>query len=256
MEVFICRSLDHQARVRWFNLIIAMKDAQVDFCLDDIEGDEGSDGKHIQEGGNAEEVTYISTTEELVTQLNPISQKLFGSFHPKQNFFLKAHLLRQMPSAPLPYCIFADEISGNIAAFSLVRDPDLKTMSIEDTSQLYSIQDFQGAMSDFIDWFKAGIQTFTVGVKLWSRIRILSKTCFNWEFAALPGPSWEFGWQNAATINIDPKFNWPRSSLEGHAVVLDKLLSNSLLDFFKFFGLLIFLKIARAAKSSYSSQRI
>ncbi|KAJ4486773.1 hypothetical protein C8J55DRAFT_569963 [Lentinula edodes] len=213
-----------------------MKDAQVDFCLDDIEGDEGGDGKHVQEGGNAEEMTYISTTEELVTQLNPISQKLFGSFRPKQNFFLKAHLLRQMPSAPLPYCVFADEISGNIAAFSLVRDPDLKTMSIEDTSQLYSIQDFQGAMSDFIDQFKAGIQTFTVG--------------------ALPGPSWEFGQQNAATINIDPKFNWPRSSLEGHGVVLNKLLSNSLLDFFKFFGSLVFLKVARAAKSSYSSQRI
>ncbi|KAJ4493090.1 hypothetical protein C8J55DRAFT_586255 [Lentinula edodes] len=238
MEVFICRSLDRQARVRRFDLMTAMKDAQVDFRLGDVEGDEGGDGEHIQEGGNEEEITYISTTEELVTQLNPVSHKLFGSFRPKQNFFLKARLLRQTLSAPLPHRVFTDEISGNIAAFSLVRDPDLKTMSIEDISQLYSIQDFQGAISDFIDRFKAGIQTFVVGgrrngnsqsiipftkVKLWSRIRIQSKTYFNWDlladphtiFAAPPGPSWEFGRSNAAIINIDPKFHWPRSSLEG-----------------------------------------
>ncbi|KAH7879129.1 uncharacterized protein C8R40DRAFT_1158970 [Lentinula edodes] len=228
MEVFICRSLDRQARVRRFNLMTAMKDAQVDFHLGDVEGDEGGDGEHIQEGGNEEEITYISTTEELVTQLNPVSHKLFGSFHPKQNFFLKARLLRQILSAPLPHRVFTDEISGNIAAFSLVRDLDLKTMSIEDTSQLYLIQDFQGAISDFIDRFKAGIQTFVVGGRKNGNSQSIipftkSKTYFNWDlladphtiFAAPLGPSWEFGRSNAAIINIDPKFHWPRSSLEG-----------------------------------------
>ncbi|KAJ3804525.1 hypothetical protein F5876DRAFT_53270, partial [Lentinula aff. lateritia] len=148
-EVQICRHLDHQSRVRRFDLVTAMVDAGVDFHLDDIEGDEGrGDIGHDREERDEEDEevdTKISSSEELMTRLHPVSQKLFGSFRPKQNFFLKARLLKQDASALLPLRIFTDNVSGEISAFKVNRDPDLKTLTIEQVSDLYSLPDFSGA---------------------------------------------------------------------------------------------------------------
>ncbi|KAJ3888382.1 hypothetical protein GG344DRAFT_53732 [Lentinula edodes] len=250
-EIQICRSLDRLDRVRRFDLMTAMKDASVDFRLEDVEGDEGqeqgAEGLQVDEEDTELEITKISSTEKLVTHLNPVSKKLFGSFRPKQNFFLKARLLKRAPSAPLPHRSFVDNVTGEISAFSLVRDPDLKTQTIEEASRLYSLSDFHGACSDLIDRIKSGTKIFAVGgrrtgntqsplpfyrVKLWSRLRIQSRTYFNLDlltdphtiFSAPPGPGWEFGRQNAVIVNIDQSFQWPRSSLEGHAIVLVKMI--------------------------------
>ncbi|KAJ3847452.1 hypothetical protein EV368DRAFT_51159, partial [Lentinula lateritia] len=251
-EIQICRSLDRLDRIRRFDLMTAMKDASVDFRLEDVEGDEGqgqgAEGLQVDEDEDMElEITKISSTEKLVTHLNPVSKKLFGSFRPKQNFFLKARLLERAPSAPLPHRSFVDNVTGEISAFSLVRDPDLKTQTIEEASRLYSLSDFHGACSDLIDRIKSGTKIFTIGgrrtgntqsplpfyrVKLWSRLRIQSRTYFNLDlltdphtiFSAPPGPGWEFGRQNAVIVNVDQSFQWPRSSLEGHAIVLVKMI--------------------------------
>ncbi|KAF8824095.1 hypothetical protein HHX47_DHR9000263 [Lentinula edodes] len=138
-EIQICQSLDRLDRVRRFDLMTAMKDASVDFRLEDVEGDEGqgqgAEGLQVDEEEDMElEITKISSTEKLVTHLNPVSKKLFGSFRPKQNFFLKARLLERAPSAPLPHRSFVDNVTGEISAFSLVRDPDLKTQTIEEAT--------------------------------------------------------------------------------------------------------------------------
>ncbi|KAJ3904129.1 hypothetical protein F5879DRAFT_1010080 [Lentinula edodes] len=222
-EIQICQSLDRLDRVR-----------SVDFRLEDVEGDED------EEEDTELEITKISSTEKLVTHLNPVSKKLFRSFRPKQNFFLKARLLKRAPSAPLPHCSFVDNVTGKISAFSL-------TQTIEEASRLYSLSDFRGACSDLIDRIKSGTKIFAVGdrrtgntqsplpfyrVKLWSRLRIQSRTYFNLDllmdphtiFSAPPGPGWEFGRQNAVIVNIDQSFQWPRSSLEGHAIVLVKMI--------------------------------
>ncbi|KAJ3925536.1 MAG: hypothetical protein NXY57DRAFT_967666 [Lentinula lateritia] len=132
-EIQICQSLDHLDRVKRFDLMTAMKDASVDFRLEDVEGDEGqgqgAEGLQVDEEEDMElEITKISSTEKLVTHLNPVSKKLFGSFRPKQNFFLKARLLERAPSVPLPHRSFVDNVTGEISAFSLVRDPNLKTV--------------------------------------------------------------------------------------------------------------------------------
>ncbi|KAJ4494093.1 hypothetical protein C8J55DRAFT_416949 [Lentinula edodes] len=253
-EVQICRHLDRQSRVRRFDLVTAMVDAGVDFRLDDIEGDEGRGdiGHDREERDERDEEdkevdAKISSSEELMTRLHPVSQKLFGSFRPKQNFFLKARLLKQDASALLPLRIFTDNISGEISAFKVNRDPDLKTLTIEQVSNLYSLPDFSGACLDFLERIQAKTQTFVIGgrrslnqsislpftrVKVWSRIRIQTKTYFNTDlladshtiFAAPPSPGWEFGRQNAAVVNINSSFEWPRSSLEGHCVVLVKII--------------------------------
>ncbi|KAJ3803581.1 hypothetical protein F5876DRAFT_84979 [Lentinula aff. lateritia] len=124
-EIQICRSLDRLDRIRRFDLMTAMKDASVDFRLEDVEGDEGqgqgAEGLQVDEDEDMElEITKISSTEKLVTHLNPVSKKLFGSFRPKQNFFLKARLLERAPSAPLPHRSFVDNVTGEISAFSLI----------------------------------------------------------------------------------------------------------------------------------------
>ncbi|KAJ3859260.1 hypothetical protein EV359DRAFT_86613, partial [Lentinula novae-zelandiae] len=183
-EIQICRSLDRLDRVRRFDLMTAMKDASVDFRLEDVEGDEGqeqgAEGLQVDKEEDMElEITKISSTEKLVTHLNPVSKKLFGSFRPKQNFFLKARLLERAPSAPLPHRSFVDNVTGEISAFSLVRDPDLKTQTIKEASRLYSLSDFHGACSDLIDCIKSGTKIFTIGGRK------------NWKysvtFALLPG---------------------------------------------------------------------
>ncbi|KAJ3912710.1 hypothetical protein F5877DRAFT_84526 [Lentinula edodes] len=250
-EVQICRHLDRQSRVRRFDLVTAMVDAGVDFRLDNIEGDEGrGDIGHDREERDEEDEEVdakISSSEELMTRLHPVSQKLFGSFCPRQNFFLKARLLKQDASALLPLHIFTDNISGEISAFKVNRDPDLKTLTIEQVSNLYSLPDFSGACPDFLEQIQAKTQTFVIGgrrslnqsislsftrVKVWSRIHIQTKTYFNTDlladshtiFVAPPSPGWEFGRQNAAVVNINSSFEWPRSSLEGHCVVLVKII--------------------------------
>ncbi|KAJ4496908.1 hypothetical protein C8R41DRAFT_708635, partial [Lentinula lateritia] len=253
-EVQICRHLDRQSRVRRFDLVTAMVDAGVDFRLDDIEGDEGRgdighdrEERYERDEEDKEVDAKISSSEELMTRLHPVSQKLFGSFRPKQNFFLKARLLKQDASALLPLRIFTDNISGEISAFKVNCDPDLKTLTIEQVSNLYSLPDFSGACLDFLERIQAKTQTFVIGgrrslnqsislpftrVKVWSRIRIQTKTYFNTDlladshtiFAAPPSPGWEFGRQNAAVVNINSSFEWPRSSLEGHCVVLVKII--------------------------------
>ncbi|KAJ3924356.1 MAG: hypothetical protein NXY57DRAFT_877154, partial [Lentinula lateritia] len=122
-----------------------------------------------------------------------------------------------------------------------------KTQTIEEASGLYFLSDFHGACSDLIDRIKSEMKILTIGgrrtgnmqsplpfyrVKLWSRLRIQSRTDFNLDlftdphtiFSAPPGPGWEFGRQNAVIINVDQSFQWPRSSLEGHAIVLVKMI--------------------------------
>ncbi|KAJ3913110.1 hypothetical protein F5877DRAFT_71831 [Lentinula edodes] len=136
-EIQICRSLDCLDHVRRFDLMTAMKDASIDFRLENVEGDEGqeqgAEGLQVDEEEDTElEITKILSTEKLVTHLNPVSKKLFRSFRPKQNFFLKARLLKRAPSAPLPHRSFVNNVTGEISAFSLVRDPDLTTQTIEE----------------------------------------------------------------------------------------------------------------------------
>ncbi|KAJ3884650.1 hypothetical protein GG344DRAFT_83715 [Lentinula edodes] len=121
-----------------FEIQISMKDASIDFRLEDVEGNEGqeqgAEGLQVDEEEDTElEITKILSTEKLVTHLNPVSKKLFRSFWPKQNFFLKARLLERAPSAPLPHCSFVNNVTGEISAFSLVRDPDLTTQTIEES---------------------------------------------------------------------------------------------------------------------------
>ncbi|KAJ4495335.1 hypothetical protein C8R41DRAFT_762707, partial [Lentinula lateritia] len=250
-EVQIWRHLDCQSRVRRFDLMTAMVDARVNFRLDNIEGDEGrGDIGHDREERDEEDEEVdpkISSSEELMTHLHPVSQKLFGSFRPKQNFFLEARLLKQDVSALQPLRIFTDNISGEISAFKVNHDSDLKTLTIEQVSNLYSLPDFYGACFDFLERIQANTQTFAIGgrrssnqllslpftrVKVWSRVCIQTKTYFNTDiladshtiFAAPPSPGWEFGQQNAAIVNIDSSFEWPRSSLGGHCVVLVKII--------------------------------
>ncbi|KAF9016394.1 hypothetical protein BDP27DRAFT_1440698 [Rhodocollybia butyracea] len=232
-EIQICRGLDRASRIRRFDLMTAMKDANVDFRLDnnDVEGDEG-DEEAVPE--------TISSTEDLVNRLKPVSGKIFGSFRFQTNFFLQSHLLSQNPNAAHPYRIFSE---GETAAFSLKRDADLKTMKIDEASILFSLPGFRSALGDYLKRCNQGITTFRIvgrresqmncelpfnKISVWSKMRIQAKTYFNVDlvndphtiFAAPPGHKssdieWPFGRYDCAVVNLDPQFEWPRSSLEG-----------------------------------------
>ena len=244
-EVQICRHLDRHCCIRRFDLMTSMKDANVDFRIDARkEGDEGEVSNQLNsidaEGISGEDLegrpTVISSSAELMSRLNPVSRKLFGSFRPKRNFFLEAEALLQNPLALLPHRTFTDDSLS--AGIHLVRDPDMGSVLVNAAAEAFGIPDLRGALRDYLDSFERGVKSFTVGgrrfgnldselpfekVKVWSRARIQAKTYYDLDlvndthtiFAHPPMEHWKYGRYDCAIVNVNPEFQWPRSSLEG-----------------------------------------
>ncbi|KAE9387336.1 hypothetical protein BT96DRAFT_837803 [Gymnopus androsaceus JB14] len=253
-EVQICRHLDRHCRIRRFDLMTAMKDANVNFRINARkEGDEGEVGNQLNlmdaEGISGDDLegapTVISSSAELMSLLNPVSQKLFGSFRPKRNFFLEAEALLRNPLAPLPHWTFTDDSPS--AGIHLVRDPDLGSVLVNAAAEAFGIPDFRGALRDYLDSFERGVKSFTLGgrrfsnldselpfqkVKVWSRARIQAKTYYDLDlvndthtiFAHPPMELWKYGRYDCAIVNVNPEFQWPRSSLEGHCIYVVRLI--------------------------------
>ncbi|KAE9391918.1 hypothetical protein BT96DRAFT_831346 [Gymnopus androsaceus JB14] len=240
-ETQICCHLDRHSRLHHFDLMTSMKDANVDFRIDeDREGNLDIDAEP-DSSETAENIPVIvSSSFDLMSCLNPVSKKLFGSFCPKKNFFLEADAL-----APLPHRTFID--NALCVALSVTRDPHLKTLLISDVAEIYTIEDLTGALRDYLDRFAQGIRCFTIGgrrsesmdstlpfthIKVWTKVRIQGKTYHNLDivtethtiFAESPHDLWKYGRYDCAIINIDTEFRWPRSSLEGHCAVIVKLI--------------------------------
>ncbi|KAE9388440.1 hypothetical protein BT96DRAFT_960210 [Gymnopus androsaceus JB14] len=235
-EIQICRHLDRLSRLRWFDLMTSMKDANIDFRMDNQrEGDEAEGfllddrgeaqyGNREGEDGGNHRPTVVSSSFELMSLLNPVSKKLFGSFRPKRNLFLEADTLRGNPRAPLPHRTFTDETL--CVGFHLVRDPDGKppTTKVEDAAIGYAIPDLRSALRDYLDRVERGETIFTVGgrrsgnleselpferVKIWTKARIQAKTYYDLDlvtdthtiYAQPPDETWKFGRQDCAIVN-------------------------------------------------------
>lgn len=190
-----------------------------------------------------EDEDIVSTTQDLQTELDAslISKKIWGATRPKQNFFLKAELVKADLNAPKPYRVFSDP-SGTCAAMRVTRDPDLKTLSVEEAAVKFSLPGLPGALNDYLERFLNGTRTFLVGgsrsknaaslpfskLKIWSKMRLQHRQYHDLAslhdvrtiFAMPPDlqseeSQWRLGRNDFALININPDKIWPHSSLEG-----------------------------------------
>lgn len=94
----------------------------------------------------------MSTTRDLQTALDAslISKKIWGATCPKQNFFLKAERVKADLNTLKPYWVFSDP-SGTCAAMRVTRDPDLKTLSVEEAAAKFSLPGLRGALKDYLE---------------------------------------------------------------------------------------------------------
>ncbi|KAJ3739032.1 hypothetical protein DFH05DRAFT_1595529 [Lentinula detonsa] len=240
-EIQICRHLDLHSRMRNFDLMTAMKDVNVEFRLttEPEDGDAGS-----REGMTGAAPSLVATTSALVSNIVPVSSKVLGSIRPKKDFFLLAADLRTDPNTPSPLPTFTN---GDHTAFHLLWDPDLKTLSLDDVQRTFNLPDFFGAVLDYLDRANTGTHIFSIRgqrtprdvstlhapfrVKVWSKLSIQGRQYHNIHlpnethtiFAAPPGSEYKFGRSDCVVFNIDAKKIWPRSSLEGHAVAIVKV---------------------------------
>lgn len=158
LEEGICHTLDLQARLCDFDLNISIKDWHVRFDItqtpSDIDDEENrepypneSSNKDEDEDEDEDNATIVSTTRDLQTALDAslISKKIWGATCPKQIFFLKAERVKADLNALKPYWVFSDP-SGTCAAMRVTRDPDLKTLSIEEAAAKFSLPGLQGGI--------------------------------------------------------------------------------------------------------------
>ncbi|KAJ3765392.1 hypothetical protein FB446DRAFT_795094 [Lentinula raphanica] len=244
-EVQICWELDLHSRMRQFDLMTSMNDANVDFRT--INDDNDLDEEASVPPKPMASPATASTTSELQQRVLPVSEKLWGSTRPKKDFFSLAADLRNNPNAPKP--LRALLANKGHTAFHLIREPDLKTHSVHDAQALFQLPDFPAALFDYLARAKSGTSTFTIAgrrmvhgvatqfpftLKTWSKVNIQGKQYHNLlrpndtrtVFATSPdaGSDWKFGRTDCVLINTDDQKVWPQSSLEGHRAVVVKII--------------------------------
>ncbi|KAJ3751645.1 hypothetical protein EV360DRAFT_76046 [Lentinula raphanica] len=239
-EVQICWELDLHSRMRQFDLMTSMNDANVDFRT--INDDNDLDEEASVPPKPMASPATVSTTSELQQRVLPVSEKLWGSTRPKKDFFSLAADLRNNPNAPKP--LRALLANKGHTAFHLIREPDLKTHSVHDAQALFQLPDFPAALFDYLARAKSGTSTFTIAgrrmvhgvatqfpftLKIWSKVNIQGKQYHNLlrpndtrtVFATSPdaGSDWKFRRTDCVLINTDDQKVWPQSSLEGSHIL-------------------------------------
>ncbi|KAJ3818244.1 hypothetical protein F5880DRAFT_1491700 [Lentinula raphanica] len=246
-ETQICWELDLQLRMRHFDLMTSMKDANVDFRIindsEDIDGSVEPDLASMPSEPTTSSTT-IMTTSDLIDHVLPVSTKIWGSTRSMKNLFTAASSLLNDPNAPQPLRTFLG--NRGHTAFHLIREPDLKTYTVHDAQALFQLPDFSLALQDYLHRARSGTSVFAIAgrrmaneatefpfsVKIWSKLHIQGKQYHDMHlpndthtvFATPPDADWRFGRNDCALVNIDDQNVWPRSSLEGHCVVMVKMI--------------------------------
>ncbi|KAJ3834116.1 hypothetical protein F5878DRAFT_545408 [Lentinula raphanica] len=247
-KIQICRELDLHSRMRHFDLMTSMKDANVDFRItNDSEGVDGGSKADVAPVPTATTVSSatVATTTDLIEHVVPVSAKMWGSTRSKKNLFTAAVNLLDDPNAPRPLRTFLG--NRGHTAFHLIREPDLKTHTVQDAQTLFQLPDFSAALLDYLNRARSGTSVFAIAgrrmvndvstefpftIKIWSKLHVQGKQYHaihlpndtHTVFATPPNAEWKFGRNDCVLINIDDQRVWPQSSLEGHCVVMVKMI--------------------------------
>ncbi|KAL4258098.1 hypothetical protein AB1N83_009164 [Pleurotus pulmonarius] len=250
----ICRFLDRVDKTRRFDLATSIREAGVDLRLDDqadrdndidIDIDDMGVTNDIDDDDNETPVRTVSTSADLLDAISPTSASRHASM---VDYFAKAAKLLQgqVPKAPLPYRTFI--VADGKVCINLPRDHALKK-TVDQVAELYALPDLRAALNDFLVRAKnlppdaslsiggrriaprnASLPFFELQV--WSSLRIQSKAYHHPHnilpaqtlSAVAPAKESQYGKYDAAVVNLDTSKVWPASALDGHCVVIVRLL--------------------------------
>jgi hypothetical protein len=227
----ICRNLDHADKCRRFDLTTAIRDAGVDFRVND-------NTAGIADGEDEfEDTEALTTTSSLLARIDPVSP-LTGSTRTKVDYFGLARKLEQgaIANTPFPYRTVAS--TANVA-FHLTRDPGFARMGIDDVAKKFQLPDLRAALSDYISRIggsegfvsliggrrvaRDGCELPFEQLEIWSRVRLQGKS-YHYPHDILPPQTvnvlpptntLSHGCSDAVLVNLDPTANWPHSGLHG-----------------------------------------
>ncbi|KAF8422301.1 hypothetical protein L210DRAFT_880301, partial [Boletus edulis BED1] len=124
-------------------------------------------------------------------------------------------------------------------------DQSLESVPVDKVTEIFGLPDLRGALAHYVNHEVADPQvphTFGgqrrsppdaylpfQGLHVWYKVHLQQKAYHNPSIVAPtftvhahpPNPrrSLNYGWYNAAIMNIDDQFKWPSSGLQGHAVI-------------------------------------
>lgn len=258
----IVRHLDMLERLRNFDLMTAIKEANVIFRTEeehrtDAEGAEDMDDLDTEameldfDDPPVEEAksTLMSSSAQLVAHLGSGS-KFGGAKRRKADLFHQSLLTSRNPDSLLPYRTFTNDFG--CTAFHLIRDPDQHTLNWDEATAKFYLPDLVGAFKDYMGRLRQGTRTFTIGgrranrsqeelpfshIKIWSKFVLQGKQYFNNDLvtdpctihACPPSQTWTYGRQDCAVMNVDPNKCWPQSSMNGRLTSLVLLLATQII---------------------------
>lgn len=238
-ESQICRYLDRSDKIRQFELATSMREANIDFReisnVMEIDGDANDDDYDEEFDDNIN----ISSTSELLHQINSTSP-LMGNTHHIIDYFKLASNLRSgnIINAPFPY---RTHQSSSQVAFHLTRNPSSKRLPIDEVATKYKLGDLRPALGDFLrrmDMNHHEAFVDTIGgrrlssdtcvlpfthLEVWERVRLQSKSYFfphdilppQTINASPPNSTNTLGNSDTVIANIDSNYEWPGSRLNG-----------------------------------------
>ncbi|KAI5994462.1 hypothetical protein EDD15DRAFT_2366590 [Pisolithus albus] len=227
----ICRCLDRYEKCRLFDTALALHGSTTESIpVPPVGQDADGNDSDTYDGDECRNVLDdIWTPKRKVT-----------------NFFdVAARLLAALPgSVPRPPRTF---IAGS-TAIRLNYDPSLKRIPIDTVAEQFGLPDLRGALGDYLNREGNVAQNFhTFGgqrrsppdvhlpfkeLDVWYKVRLQQKTYHDSSeitptftvHAHPPDRSLKYGRYDAAIMNIDDRWQWPSSGLQGHTVVQVRLI--------------------------------
>ena len=158
-----------------------------------------------------------------------------GARRPK-DYFERAQQLMEDTSAsanpPKQFKTFAT----SIAAYHLNDSPTLTRMTVNKAAEIFKLDDLRPAIADYLERDATASAHVIRGrrrapptcklpferIQVWCKVRMQLKSYHEQRLepsqavlAEPPSETWPCGRYDAVIVNVDPKFKWPRSHLEG-----------------------------------------
>jgi hypothetical protein len=133
---------------------------------------------------------------------------------------------------PRPFRTFATLTT----AYHLSADPTLTRMTVNKTAEIFELDDLRAALADYLER-DAAASVHTIGgrrratsdcklpyerIQVWCKVRMQLRSYHEQRIepsqaviAQPPSEAWPCGRYDAVIVNINPKFKWPHSHLEG-----------------------------------------
>ena len=199
----ICRHLDRQEKCENFTLAMKIKLGE-DLNKEDEDDHENAS---VSNGGARQISDYFQRAQQL-----------------EEGIYIGAN-------PPKPFRTFATSVT----AYHLNNAPTLTNMTIDGAAETFLLDDLRAALGDYLE--RDATAVHVIGgrrrappncnlpferIQVWCKVRMQLKSYHEQRLepsqvihAQPPSEAWPHGRYDAVIVNVDPKFKWPHSHLEG-----------------------------------------